>query len=117
MVENIAMNIAKSEEAGALVVALDGRLDTNSSAALETSLVADLDAGAKAVVVDFTKLAYISSAGLRVLLMTAKRIKGSGGKLALCALGPNIQEVFKVSGFDKILSVVPSRAEALRAVT
>lgn len=110
------MNIVKSEEAGALVVALDGRLDTNSCTSLETSLFADLDAGANAVVVDCAKLAYVSSAGLRVLLMTAKRMKGTGGKLALCTLGPNIQEVFKVSGFDKILHVVPTRDAALAAV-
>ena len=109
------MNIVKSEEAGALIVALGARLATESGNALDASLFADLDGGAKVIVVDCAKLAYISSAGLRVLLMTAKRMKGTGGKLALCALGPNIQEVFRVSGFDKILRVVPTRSEAVAA--
>lgn len=111
------MNIDKTKEGDALVLALDGRLDTNTCGELEKSVFADLDAGAKAIVVDFAKLAYISSAGLRVLLMTAKRMRGSGGKLALCALGPNIQEVFKMGGFDKILKIVPTRGEAVTAVT
>jgi anti-anti-sigma factor len=110
------MEINRMTEGGATVLALSGRLDSNTCGSLEESLLGAIDAGAGAVVVDFADLAYVSSAGLRVLLMAAKRLRGSQGKLALCGLNANIREVFAMSGFDKILTIVPDRAGAVAAV-
>ena len=110
------MEINQLNDGGATVLALSGRLDSNTCAALEAHLFQAIDGGAAALVVDFADLAYVSSAGLRVLLMGAKRLRASQGKLALCGLNDNIREVFAMSGFDKILTIAPSRAEALAAV-
>ena len=63
--------------------------------------------------VDFSALTYVSSAGLRVILMAAKRVKQSQGKLVLFGLSPQVREVFEISGFLKILDVVDDRAAAL----
>ena len=63
-------------------------------------------------VVDFSQLAYISSAGLRVLLMAAKRVKTENGALILCGMQDHIQEVFEISGFLQILTVAGTRQEA-----
>ena len=62
---------------------------------------------------DFTKLDYISSAGLRVLLGAAKTLLASGGSLGIFGLNPSVLEVFEISGFSTILAVYPSEAEAL----
>ena len=90
---------------------LVGRLDSNSSPELEKILLDEIAAG-KGVVLDFSDLDYISSAGLRILLMGAKRAKQRGTKLALFGLRDSILEVFKVSGFLKILNVFGTMDEA-----
>ena len=65
------------------------------------------------ILVNFADLDYISSAGLRVLLTTAKRLGGSGGTLRICGLNETVSEVFEISGFSVILSVFPNETEAL----
>jgi len=90
---------------------LVGRLDSNSSPELEKILLGEIAAG-KGVVLDFSALDYISSAGLRILLMGAKRAKQRGTKLALFGLRNSILEVFKVSGFLRILNVFSTADEA-----
>ncbi len=110
------MDIAEHQEGAIMVLAPSGRLDSNSCKQMEDCLLGHIGQGASAIVVDFVDLAFISSAGLRVLLMGAKRMKKSGGKLALCALDPNILDVFKVSGFDRIFTISENRAEALQAI-
>jgi len=64
-------------------------------------------------VLDLGEVDYISSAGLRVVLMLAKRQKQNAGKLVLCRLQPEVHEVVDISGFLSILTVVPDRATAL----
>ncbi|NLS25649.1 putative anti-sigma factor antagonist BtrV [Sphingomonas sp. S2M10] len=98
-------------------LALQGRLDSATSGTLEQT-IQPLFEGAVAVVLvmDLEQLAYISSAGLRVVLMAAKRAKQSGGRLLLCGLSPAVRELFEISGFLKILEVCADRAEASRLI-
>ena len=70
----------------------------------------------RALILDFEQVSYISSAGLRVLLVTAKTLQGNGAELSLCSLDDPIREVFGISGFDSIIPIHASRAEALAAV-
>jgi anti-sigma B factor antagonist len=107
------MELRESTENGHVVVELAGRLDSNTSKTVEDRLAALLDGGAKALVLDFAALEYVSSAGLRVLLVVAKRMKAAQGRLAICALRPEVREVFEISGFSKIFSIFPGKAEAL----
>ena len=72
-----------------------------------------LEAGDKRLVVDLAGLEYISSAGLRSILASAKKLKAQGGDLAFCALSGIVAEVFAVSGFAKLLPVFATRAEAV----
>lgn len=90
-----------------------GRLDSNNSAAFEKEILAALDAGENQILLDFSDLAYISSAGLRVVLLTAKKTKASSGKLVLCNLNESINEVFLVSGFNSILDIQANQETAL----
>lgn len=107
------MELKESSEGGQTVVELIGRLDSNTSKAVEDRLAALLDGGVKAMVLDFAALEYVSSAGLRVLLVVAKRMKAAQGRLAICGLRPEVREVFEISGFSKIFSIFPAKAEAL----
>jgi anti-anti-sigma factor len=91
-----------------------GRLDSGACAAFETELTGYLNAGTQRLLIDFSDLDYISSAGLRVILMAAKRLKASGGGLALCSLNETIGEVFEISGFDRILDI-HKNADSARA--
>ena len=99
-----------------LVVTLVGRLDTNTSPELEKFLAEKLESEpVKGLVIDFEPTEYISSAGLRVLLMAAKKMKSSGGKLILCAMSEHVQEVFDIAGFTAVFNIEADRALAINA--
>lgn len=96
------------------IVRIEGELDTQTSPDAEAQLTKLIDAGARKVVVNFERLDYISSAGLYILLATAKQLQLSGGELRVCSLSGLVQEVFDISGFDSIVSVSKNEAEALK---
>jgi len=95
------------------IAQFDGELETNTSHDAEVCLNKLLDEGVKKILVDFEKLDYISSAGLRVLLATAQKLKAEDGALRVCSLNETVQEVFDISGFSTILSVFKTESEAL----
>jgi anti-sigma B factor antagonist len=97
----------------AMVVRLEGNLDTNTSTAAQEYLNSAMDDGASNIVVSLEKVDFVSSAGLRILLATAKRLSGIGGVLRICGLNETVAEVFEISGFSTILNVFPTEAEAL----
>ena len=107
------MNMSVSEVESVTVVSFEGHLDTNTAPDAQTQLDGLIEGGKTNILVDFSDLDYISSAGLRVLLITAKRLGSSGGSLRLCSLNETVREVFDMSGFSTIFSVLGDRAEAL----
>jgi len=110
------MEITTRTERDVTIVALAGHLDSNTSPEAQTALDAVLAGGGRKVVIDFQALDYISSAGLRVLLGTAKQLKQAGGALRLFGLNETVQEVFQISGFATILAVVDTEANALNGL-
>jgi anti-anti-sigma factor len=96
-----------------VLLAPAGRLDANTSGQFEKEVMEQLSLAADGMVMDFSGLGYVSSAGLRVVLLAAKKVKAAGGTFVLCGLSTSISEVFKISGFLKILTVEPDRAGAL----
>lgn len=110
------MDVATERQDDVLSVLVSGRIDGSNAAAFEESVRAAISDGDRAVIMDLEKLSYISSAGLRVLLMIAKNLSGRDAKLALCAMSDQIREVIEISGFDKIIPVHPSKAEALASL-
>ncbi len=96
------MTINKTNEGNKLTVAIEGRLDTTTAPQLEEEFKASLD-GVQDLVLDFSKLEYISSAGLRVLLSAQKQMN-KVGKMTLTNVSPEIMEIFEVTGFSDILS-------------
>ncbi len=96
------------------IIRPQGRLDSTSSPAVESQALGVIDGGARRLLIDFVELDYMSSAGLRMTLTVAKRMKAAGGRLAFCSLKPQIAEIFQISGVDAILDIHPS-AEAATA--
>jgi anti-anti-sigma factor len=107
------MEITTRTERDVTIMALAGHLDSNTSPEAQAALDAILAGGGRKVVIDFRSLDYISSAGLRVLLGTAKRLSQERGALRLFGLNETVQEVFQISGFATILTVVDTEASAL----
>ncbi len=95
------------------VLAFEGKLDTLTSPDAQQQLTRSIEEGEKRFLVNFEKLDYISSAGLRVLLAAAKQLKGIDGELRICSLNEVVGEVFDISGFTTIFKVFGSEAEAL----
>ncbi len=97
------MTINKKVNGNALEIALEGRLDTMTAPELEAELNQSL-AGADSLTLDFSKLDYISSAGLRVLLSAHKAMSAKGG-MKVTKVNEIVQEVFEVTGFADILNI------------
>ena len=106
------MNIRKS---GAVdIVDIQGNLDTSTALEAENFFSSMIEEGARRILVNGTTLDYISSAGLRILLVSGKKLKELEGELRLTALNESVHEVFEISGFDTIFNVTVTEAEALR---
>jgi stage II sporulation protein AA (anti-sigma F factor antagonist) len=101
------------EREGVHIVTVKGRLDSANAGDLERGLESLFSVREERAVVNLAQLEYISSAGLRVMLMLAKRARQNAGRLVLCSLAPQVREVFEISGFLKILDTAPDQDGAL----
>ncbi len=110
------MSLSSEKIGDVLIVSATGQINSANAVTIETELLGFVDRGERQCVLDLTRLDYISSAGLRVVLMLAKRLRQHAGRVVLCGLQPQIHEVFEISGFLALLTVVDKRAEALRAL-
>ena len=102
---------------GVLVAEACSRVDGTNAREFEAALRDAIRDGDQAMIVDCEHLAYISSAGLRAILLTAKTLRRRRIGFGVCFLAGPIREVFEISGFDKIIAVYGSRADAIAAVS
>ena len=109
------MDISENSRDGVLIISASGRLDSTSAGALEAILPARTKEQ-KAVVLSLAEVPYVSSAGLRVLLIGAKAAKAAGNRLVITGLSPAVREVFDISGFSKIFTIEPDIDAALSAI-
>lgn len=107
------MEIQTKKEANAIVVVITGRLDAVTAPEYEKAVNELICAGEIKIVVDFDGLDYISSAGLRGLLVTAKQLKGKGGQVRCANVKGTVKEVFDISGFGSIFEMDDSVVAAL----
>lgn len=99
------MNIEKTGQGTEVMLVLSGRLDTTTAPQLEEKIQESL-AGTQKLILDFEKLDYLSSAGLRVLLTTHKAMTKNGGQMEIRHVNEVIHEVFEVTGFMDVLNIV-----------
>ena len=110
----MSVQIHTNKEGNGTVVQLQGKVDATSAPSVEQALVGVIDQGEKRLVLDCAGLDFISSAGLRSLLLAVKKMKAAGGGISLAALQPNVKEVFDISGFSALFTIHGSRADALK---
>lgn len=116
MANQSSLTVPSVEQDGAVVLCPTGRIDGTNVTILQGAVRERLEAGQTTLVFDLIELNYISSAGLRVLLMAARDLQAQGGKAVFCNLSDQIRQVFEITGFDKILSVHGNRENALSAI-
>ena len=111
------MEVRMERRGGALLAVPEGRIDSATARDFESKMKAAIQDDDRAVVLNLSQLSYISSAGLRAVLLVAKQLSQSNTKFALFALGELTREVFEISGFDRIIQIHESKADALAATT
>jgi anti-sigma B factor antagonist len=110
------MEIIQTVEDEVVVVALQGRLDTNTSVSLEDELLNLTREANHKVVINLDELDFISSSGLRVLLTAGKQSKRVSGRIVLCGFKDHVKQVFDVAGFTMLFTIYPTQEEALRGL-
>jgi anti-anti-sigma factor len=110
------MDISETKSGGIVILGVKGRIDASNASTLEQKALALIDGGERRLVLDLAQLDYISSAGLRVLLMVAKRLTPRDGKLAIASLKDQVKEVFDIAGFSSIFKIYPTQKDAVAAI-
>ena len=110
------MELKSTREGTNLIVDVEGRVDGTNAMDFQAALEGAIEQSDLGVVMDMGQLQYISSAGLRVILLVAKSLQKQNAKLMGCSLSESVREIFAISGFDKIVPVHDSRADALKAL-
>lgn len=105
------MKISVDKDDGLIVVSASGKMDAINCGELEDTLEKNIAEGGTTVILNLDGLGYISSAGLRVLLKTAKKLHGSG-TFVLCTLSKNVQEIIEMSGFSNFMDIYPDLSAA-----
>jgi len=114
------MNVADKRYANAIVLQVSGRLDQETCEDFRPRLTEYVDRAVReksGLVLDFKGLEYVSSAGLRCLLVASRQMKAAKGRILVADMQPMVAEIFAISHFDLLFEVVPTVREALAAVS
>jgi anti-sigma B factor antagonist len=107
-------SIHKSTEQGLSVLALEGYLDAHTAPEFEKAVQTEFEAGRVRLVVECSRLSYISSAGLGVFMSFIEEIRESGGDIKICGLAPKVFQVFDILGFSALFDIVPDLPAAVQ---
>jgi stage II sporulation protein AA (anti-sigma F factor antagonist) len=110
----MGFEVQRTDHGEVTILALSGELDSRAAPDLEGELLGSLSEDRGSLLLDFAQLDFISSAGLRVLVMVSKRLAAEGGGLVLCGLNPEVQRVFDIVGMSEFFPIKPRRAEAIQ---
>lgn len=110
----MGLRITVKEINDVIIIGLIGNLDTNTSPEAEVEINKYLEKGSKKMLIDLGDTRYVSSAGLRIFLATAKKIMANDGMVMLCHPNEIVTEILDVSGFSTIIVVKPTVDEALK---
>lgn len=97
---------------GVALCRIAGKIDALTGPQLQATAASAIDAGNPRIIFDMRDVAYISSAGLRVIVLTAKHAKAANGGLAVFGLQPAISEVFEITGLGAVIPITSNEAEA-----
>lgn len=109
------LSIHRDTQDHLVLLQLEGRLDTVTAPQFDQALQAHTD-GPTRLLIDLAQVQYVSSAGLRVFLMAAKKLQKTGGSLVICAMSPAVREVFDIAGFSRMLRIEADQAAGRAAL-
>ena len=109
------MHIHEDQKDDILIFRLSGRLDAMTAPVVEEHVKKAIDNAPKKLAFDCAKVEYLSSAGLRVLLSTSKKMQAQGGKFIAFSLAPSVKSIVEMAGFDKVIMLVDTEQEALES--
>lgn len=109
---SVGLNIEFSQQDPFVIIHLEGRLDATTSPVLEKQLADQLQVKGAKLIIDFTQVDYLSSAGMRLLLSISKKAKANESKIAFCCINDEVMEIIKMAGFERILSIFSSQEDA-----
>jgi anti-anti-sigma factor len=109
------MHIHEDQQDDILIFRLSGRLDAMTAPVVEEHVKKAIESGPKKLAFDCAKVEYLSSAGLRVLLSTSKKMQAAGGKFIAFSLAPSVKSIIEMAGFDKVVTLVDTEHEALES--
>ena len=112
----MSLKITLKEINDVVIIGLNGTLDTNTSPEAEIEIFKSLEQGAKKMILNLESTRYVSSAGLRVFLGTAKKMMAGSGKVILCHPNDIVKDILNVSGFNTIIDVRSTEEEALHEI-
>ena len=113
------MELQETRDGDVLALAASGRLDHETAEGFQKTLgpyLANCSDKGDSIVIDLADVSYVSSVGLRALLVASKQVKASNGKIAVAGMQPTVAEVFRISRFDAILPAYPNVSEAVAAL-
>ena len=110
------MTVTIDNQADVAIIHVVGRLDSVTCSELEDKTMRTIDAGDTKLVLNLSGVPFISSAGLRVILLATKKVQGAG-KLVLCGLKPQVQEIIEMAGFHNIIQIYDDEAQAVQALS
>ena len=107
------MEVTTERRDGVLFVRVSGRIDGSTTAEFDSAVSAAIEGDDRDVLIDLEAISYFRTAGLRTFARVARKIRGSGRRLALCAMQDQTRRVVEIAGFDRVIPTFPSRAGAL----
>ena len=110
------MAISTERDGSVLTIRAQGRIDGSNAADFLASVEGVIDRNDTGVILDFGDLNYISSAGLRIILLIAKDLRQRSVKFAVCSLSRSVEQIFMISGFDQIIDLHSDSAAAVAAL-
>jgi anti-sigma B factor antagonist len=111
------MTIGLNKESNIYVLSIDGEIDASSSIELDTAISDALKKGERKILVDCAHLKYISSAGLGVFMSYLEDFEAQGIKIALYSMNDKVKSVFEILGLVDLISIVPTKEEAITVVS
>jgi len=111
------MEIAEKIIGDICIISISGRIDTVTSKDVEAKLDGATEERKEKIIINLEKMDYISSVGLRVLLSALKKQKQNQGSLQLASLQPFVQNIFKITGLDKVFQIFPTEEAAFQSLT
>ena len=112
----VGLSVKIESEKGWVIVRIEGRLDAAFSPVLENKLRELIQAGNIHIVLDFAKVYYLSSAGMRLLLSITKQLSAEKGHLHFCSMNEEVMEIIRMAGFEHILKIFRTEKEACKAL-